>query len=113
MGIKKAMIWPIPAMQETACRAARPLRAQRSGSGLEARSSFNERDEFCNAMKKLVASDISLATSCHVLRKKMQAVAGAPQGGAALSRRKFGAAKGGGELRRANSFRPSIRITKG
>ena len=28
-------------------------------------------------------------------------------------RRKFGAAGGGGELRRANSFRPSIEIPKG
>ena len=32
---------------------------------------------------------------------------------AALLRRKFGAAIGGGELRRANSFRPSIEIPKG
>ena len=50
---------------------------------------------------------------CHVLRKKMRAAAGAPHGGAALLRRKFGAAKGGGELRRANLLRPSILIFRG
>ena len=43
----------------------------------------------------------------------MQVIAGAPHGGTALLRRRSGAAKGGGGLRRADPFRPGIGITEG
>ena len=37
--------------------------AQRSGFGLEGEEQQNKRDELCNETKKLVASDMTLATS--------------------------------------------------
>ena len=48
---------------KTAAQRQTQTATQRSGCDLEVRSSFNERDELYDEMKKLVASEISLATS--------------------------------------------------
>ena len=95
--------------------AGRPTNCEPSAAGRSWKGGARERADgvFCAAGIKRRRSKADFAPTCHMLRKKMQALAGAPHSGAALLRRKFGAAKGGGELRRANSFRPSIWITGG
>ena len=53
-----------------------------------------------------------ICTALSYVEEKMQVLAGAPHAGAALLRRRSGAAKGRGELRRADPFRPSIGIAE-
>ena len=52
-----------PRVDKTAAKRRPQTETQRNGSGLEARSSRMSEDELCHELKKLVASNMTLATS--------------------------------------------------